>query len=133
MDGDPIDQLAEQLRTDPVVIEVAMGSGRADEYDDRLTTLVRELPFKAYVALVEQPAGLSADASDQLPALLHRRLQEPVHRRLQEPGLYVTDTTEGILQVETFGIDLDPSVLFLATYDTKELIEVRMVDEFGQE
>lgn len=85
VDGDAIDQLAERLRSDPVVIDVAMGSGRAREYDDRLSALVRDLPFEAYVALVEHPDGLSDDRSRDLPGLLHRRLAEP--------GLYVVQTT----------------------------------------
>lgn len=97
VDGDAIDQLAERLRSDPVVIDVAMGSGRAREYDDRLSALVRDLPFEAYVALVEHPDGLSDDRSRDLPGLLHRRLDEP--------GLYVVQTTEGPWHIQTFGVD----------------------------
>lgn len=98
MDGDAIDQLAEQLRSDPVVVDVAMGDGRAAEHDDRLTALVKQLPFKAYVALVEQPDGLPAGSAAELPGLLHRRIGEP--------GLYVVDTTDGIFTFEVFGSDL---------------------------
>ncbi len=120
MDGPiDLDALAEALRVDGVVVDRVMGSGEAEQADDRIAALVREVPFPVYVALVEQPDGLPDDglaATDALAGLLNRRLGD---------GLYVLDTTEGIHQVYSFGLGADPTRLSLgASSNTDKLDEV---------
>ncbi|GAA5124358.1 hypothetical protein GCM10023339_45710 [Alloalcanivorax gelatiniphagus] len=121
MDGPiDVDALAEALRVDGVVVDRVMGSGRAQETNDRIAALVREVPFPVYVALVEEPEGLPDDAlaaTDALAGLLNRRLGD---------GLYVLDTTEGIHQVYSFGLGADPDRLSLGASSNADKLDEAM-------
>lgn len=125
-----IDRLAEDLRIDHVVVDRVMGSGEAQEANDRIAALIREVSFPVYVALIDQPAGLPADAidsSDALAGLLSRRLGD---------GLFVVKTTESILSVTSFGLGADPSLLSLSAYDTSDALDeavASLAGPFGTE
>lgn len=126
MDGPTdVDALAEALRVDGVVVDRVMGSGEAQESEDRIAALIREVPFPVYVALVEQPDGLpddTIDSGDALAGLLNRRLGD---------GLYVLDTTQGIPQVFSFGLGADPNRLSLHASANRDAIEVAVEDAVG--
>ncbi|WP_210648933.1 hypothetical protein [Nocardioides sp. SYSU D00065] len=112
-----LDALAEELRTDGVVVDRVLGTGEAQEAHDRIAAVVREVPFPVYVALVEQPDGLPDDgiaAADALAGLLNRRLGD---------GLYVLETSDSIQQVYSFGLGSDPSRLSLAAYANADVLE----------
>lgn len=121
-----VDRLAEALRVDHVVVDRVMGSGEAQEADDRIAALVREVSFPVYVALIDQPDGLPSDAvdsSDALAGLLSRRLGD---------GLYVVQTTESILSVTSFGLDADPTQLSLSAYDTSDVLDEAVLSLAGE-
>ena len=122
MDGPTdVDALAEALRVDGVVVDRVMGAGAAQESHDRIAALVRETPFPVYVALVDQPDGLPSDAgtdaTDVLAGLLSRRLGD---------GLYVLDTTDGIQQVYSFGLDADPVRMSLGAGRNADVLDEAM-------
>ena len=126
MDGPTdIDALAEALREDGVVIDRVMGSGEAQEAEDRISALVREVPFPVYVALVDTPEGLPDDgpaASDALAGLLNRRLGD---------GLYVIQLPLGGQQVWSYGLGADPSRLSLADYANRDVLEASIAELRG--
>jgi hypothetical protein len=126
MDGPTdIDALAEALREDGVVIDRVMGSGEAREAEDRISALVREVPFPVYVALVDTPEGLPDDgpaASDALAGLLNRRLGD---------GLYVIQLPRGGQQVWSYGLGADPSRLSLADYANRDVLEASIAELAG--
>ncbi len=126
MDGPTdIDALADALREDGVVVDRVMGSGEADAAHDRIAALVRETPFPVYVALVDAPEGLPADAVgsvDALAGLLNRRLGD---------GLYVLDTTEGIQRVYSYGLDADPVRLSIGAGRNTDLLDETMQEVGG--
>ena len=112
-----LDRLAEGLREDGVVVDRVMGTGEAQQANDRLAALIREVPFPVYVALVDDPPGLPEDtqaATDALAGLLSRRLGD---------GLYVIQRAEsGGQQVFSYGLDSDPSRLSLSAYANAEVL-----------
>lgn len=126
MDGPTdIDALAEALREDGVVIDRVMGSGEAQEAEDRISALVREVPFPVYVALVDTPEGLPDDGSaarDALAGLLNRRLGD---------GLYVIQLPLGGQQVWSYGLGADPSRLSLADYANRDVLEASIAELAG--
>lgn len=126
MDGPTdIDALAEALREDGVVIDRVMGSGEAQEAEDRISALVREVPFPVYVALVDTPAGLPDDASaasDALAGLLNRRLGD---------GLYVIKLPLGGQQVWSYGLGADPARLSLAASANHDVLDASIADLAG--
>lgn len=126
MDGPTdIDALAEALREDGVVIDRIMGSGEAQEAEDRISALVREVPFPVYVALVDTPEGLPDDGSaarDALAGLLNRRLGD---------GLYVIQLPLGGQQVWSYGLGADPSRLSLADYANRDVLEASIAELAG--
>lgn len=112
-----VDRLAEALRVDGVVVDRLMGAGDAQGAHDRIAALVRETPFAVYVALVEQPAGLPSDAvgsAEVLAGLLSRRLGS---------GFYVVETTQGIQQVFSYGLDAEPAKLSLSAFANGDLLD----------
>lgn len=122
MDGPTdLDALAEALRVDGVVVDRVMGSGEAEEAEDRIAKLIRQVPFPVYVALIEQPDGLpSGDriaATDALAGLLNRRLGD---------GLYVLASTEGLQQTYSFGLGADPTRLSLSASSNIEAMTTAM-------
>lgn len=126
MDGPTdIDALAEALREDGVVVDRVMGSGEAEQANDRIAALIREVPFPVYVALVEHPDGLPDDslgASEALATLLNRRLGD---------GLYVIGTTDSPQRVWAYGLGADPGRLGLGASSNDDMLDETMQDLGG--
>lgn len=118
-DATDLDQLAEALREDRVVIDRVMGSGEAQESHDRIAELVREVPFPVYVALVEEVEGMpdtsSGDVNEQVATLLHRRLGGS--------GLYLVQTAGGPMRATGFGLDADSNRLTSGFYAVGDALE----------
>lgn len=121
-----IDRLAEDLRVDHVVVDRVMGSGEAQEANDRIAALIREVPFPVYVALIDHPDSLPADsidAPDALAGLLSRRLGD---------GMYVIRTTETIQSVSAFGLDANPTHLSLKVHANGDVLDEALQDLAGE-
>jgi hypothetical protein len=108
-----LDRLAEDLRVDGVVVDRVMGSGEAQEANDRIAALIRDVPFKVYVALIDAPAGGPEDP-EALAGLLSRRLGD---------GFYVIQTSDSPQTVLSFGLDSDPSLLSLSAYANEDVLD----------
>lgn len=97
-----VDQIAASLRTDPVLVEPALGTGDAAGVDKVLTDLAGELEVPVYVVLASVPAELrnAEHPAEQAAGLLNAALGD---------GLYYVQFTEGISWVGGFGAakDLD--------------------------
>lgn len=111
---DTVDDLAEALRSDPVIVHQMMGSGDAEGADRRLTKLVEELPFPAYVALVRPPADMAGDVADS------RYLATALSRRINEPGLYVVEMPETVFAVRLVAEGRDPTIYSLQNSRNKD-------------
>ncbi|WP_114423566.1 hypothetical protein [Nocardioides houyundeii] len=105
--GEIVDQLAEALREDPVLVDPVFGNGRTDEVHEALGDVVDGLGFPAYVVMVPRPPGLSANDPD-------RELATLLHEEIGGAGLYAV-MTDPVGYGETlagFGAVPDPSARF---------------------
>lgn len=112
-----IDALADALREDGVVIDRVMGSGEAQESHDRISELIKEVPFPVYVALVQQPRDLRSsgtDANEVLATLLRRRIGGE--------GLFLVHSTAGTARVEAYGLGASSTRVSLANYDNVDAL-----------
>ncbi len=91
-----IDQLATALRSDPIVVEPAFGTGDAAGVHAVLTDLAAAVDVPVYVVMASIPAELrtAEDPAQQAATLLSTTLGE---------GLYYVQLTEGIGWVGGFG------------------------------
>lgn len=91
-----VDQLAETLRTDPVLVDPVLGTGDAAGVHDVLTDLADDVDVPVYVVLASLPPDLrgAEDPAQQAAALLRTTLGD---------GLYVVQFTDGISWVGGFG------------------------------
>ncbi|WP_104105148.1 hypothetical protein [Nocardioides sp. 616] len=107
--GEIVDQLAEALREDPVLVDPVFGNGRTDEVHEALGDVVDGLGFPAYVVMVPRPPGLSANDPDrELATLLHEELGgDGVYAVMTDPVGY-GETLAG------FGAVPDPSQRFVS-------------------
>lgn len=84
------------LRRDPILVEQTMGSGDAAGTAKRLAAVAGKLPFPTYVALVSTPRDDdSSDASAYLATA--------ISRQIGKPGLYVVETSAGVLATDMVG------------------------------
>ncbi|MDP9822241.1 hypothetical protein J2S59_002050 [Nocardioides massiliensis] len=95
-----IEEIADALRDDPVLVHTALGNGRTAEVHAALTDLAEELDFPVYVVLVRRPPD---ELAENRPA---EDLLRKVHARLEEPGLYVGQLEEGIGAAVAYDVDL---------------------------
>lgn len=91
-----IDQLATALRSDPILVEPAFGTGDAAGVHAVLTRLAADVDVPVYVVMASIPAELRTveDPAQQAATLLSTTLGE---------GLYYVQLTEGISWVGGFG------------------------------
>lgn len=91
-----IDQLATALRTDPILVEPAFGTGDAVGVHDALTDVAAEIDVPVYVVMASIPPELrtAENPAEQAAALLNATLGD---------GLYYVQLTEGISWVGGFG------------------------------
>lgn len=91
-----IDQLATVLRSDPILVEPAFGTGDAAGVHAVLTDLAADVNVPVYVVMASIPAELRTveDPAQQAATLLSTTLGE---------GLYYVQLTEGISWVGGFG------------------------------
>lgn len=99
--AETVDEIATQLRTDPVLVEDIMGNGHTAEVKQALDTKADEADVPVYVVLTETPRGLGSEHPDEELASL-------LHARLGEDGVYYVATSEGHGSLGIWG-DLDPS------------------------
>lgn len=115
MNADPgafpvtVEQVAQVVARDHVLVENTMGSGDAAGTARRLSAIVRTLPFPAYVALVSTPRDDHAEQSAQYLAVA-------ISRRVGKPGLYIVDTPDDSLEVRLVEPGQDPNVFDLQYY-----------------
>lgn len=99
------DEIAEQLATDPIMVQQAMGAGDAAGFHALLTTLADEVDVPVYVVLSTTPVDLvgAEGPAEQAMAILHDTLGE---------GLYIVGFTDGPMLVKGFGaaktLDINP-------------------------
>src|SRR5690606_16389523 len=116
-----IDRLAEALQVYGVVIDQAVGAGRAAETHDRIAQMVKETPFPLYVAMVTHPRGLGGDGSAAAagPAALP-------HRRIGGKGVYVVGTSDSIPRIVSYGLGADPALLQLSASADSDLVQAAL-------
>lgn len=97
-----IDQIATALRSDPVLVDPALGTGDAAGVHDVLTDLAADVDVPVYVVMAVIPPELrtAEHPAEQAAALLNASLGD---------GLYYVQLTEGIRWAGGFGAarDLD--------------------------
>lgn len=93
-----VEELADALREDPVIVQQIMGNGHTAEVDEALTALADEVDHPVFVALVNTPRGLAEESPGQ-------DLASRLHAALGEDGLYVVsvDTEVGHLEWQGYG------------------------------
>lgn len=113
---DTVADLVAALRQDHVIVTGTMGSGAARSSYDRISALVSQLPFTAYVALVSPPA----DAPVGINAA--RDLSRAVARRIGEPGLYVVAAGSSVPEALATVPQLDDTLYSLTLTTNTEAI-----------
>jgi hypothetical protein len=124
-----IDQIAESLRHDHVLVQEVIGSGDAQGTHDRLSRIIERLErdqgVTAYVALVMQPRDVDAGADSA------RYLTQALHTRLKQPGIYVVETTRSAMSVQTFGLpQVDDTVLDLLADANDDSVRQQVSDDY---
>ncbi len=109
-----LDRVVAHLRTDPVVVERAVGSGEAAEYDDRIGALVRKVSFPVYVMLKNHITEGNYQALDAYALVLSRRLG---------PGLYVLGQNNSSISVTLQGYGTRPYVTSPVRFEAMDGIE----------
>lgn len=107
---DTVEELADLLRRDPVVVQQPWGSGDAAGTDARITALLDQAPFDVRVAVVSSPSDAEPgiDASDFLATALARRIGEP--------GLYVVVADGRPVALTVVDTPWDQTLLSLQRY-----------------
>lgn len=113
---DTVEQLERALREQPVIVHETMGGGDTAEALERIGRLVSELPFRAYVAVVETPDDVDAGIE------AGRYLATALSRRIGEPGLYVVDGPDSVLGVRMVGTGWDETIFSLQTSTNQEAV-----------
>jgi hypothetical protein len=115
-----LDQLAERLRVDHVVVDTAAGAGESEGMTARIARLVEEAPFDVYVALLERAPGVSGGQPSHEQ---YRSLAGLLQRRIDGPGLYVVGSGTGVPQVVSYGLGADPSLLSLSASANDQVLD----------
>ncbi len=108
-----VDQIAEALREDPVLVQQVLGNGDAAGAEQRIRDAIAGSAHPVYVALVADPGGLA----DKFPA---RDLARKLHNRLGD-GYFVVRVTRSILEVEGWGVP-EPVSVSLAKSEAVEAV-----------
>lgn len=108
-----VDQIAEALREDPVLVHPTFGNGRTDEVDAALGEIVDGLGYPAYVVLHPGPETLSANQPDRdLAVQLQQRLG------VEDAVFYVhTDPQSYSNEIVSFGDVPDSHLAIRAAMD----------------
>lgn len=114
---DTVDALADALQEQRVIVQETQGSGDTAGALDRIGRLVEQLPFAAYVAVVETPDEVDAGIDSG------RYLATALSRRIGEPGLYVVDTPDGVMGVRMVGTAWDETLFTLQASTDAEAVE----------
>ncbi len=88
-----VDQIADALREDPVLVHEVVGNGQTEALDAALSAKVEKFEVPVYVALVQPPTDVTSSGSEELTALLHAELGE---------GIYVVQSA-GRVSFEIYG------------------------------
>lgn len=116
---DTVDALEQALREQHVIVHETLGGGDTDGAFDRISELVAELPFAAYVAVVETPDDVDAGIDSG------RFLATALSRRIGEPGLYIVDTPDAVMGVRMVGTGWDETTFSLQKSTDAEAVERR--------
>lgn len=91
-----VDQLADRLRQDPVIVQQIIGNGDAMGAEKRIHGSLKGSEFPVYVVLVANPGGLA----DKFPA---QDLANKLHQRLGD-GAFIVQVHDGIQMIESWGV-----------------------------
>lgn len=119
-----VDELAQTLRTEHIIVQQTQGSGDAQGTIDRLADIAAELDFTTYVALISPLRDMETgvDGSRDLAISLARQLG---------PGLYVIRAGSTVLEVTAWDIDLDRTRFSLQVYSNSNAVSPRAEDHYG--
>jgi len=119
--GLTVDEIAAQLRHDPVLVQTVMGGGDTQGAHERLTELASELDYPVYVVIGLQPAGSPRNRpGEDLAARLHQRLGE---------GLYVIHLADDIGEVATWLDRYDQFEMSAADYAASKRFYTRRPED----
>lgn len=106
---DTVEALAQALRADRdhVIVQQTRGSGDAAGAERRIGRLIEELPFPAYVAVVDTPSDVDAGVDSS------RYLATALSRRIGEPGLYVVSADSTPTGIRIVGTGWDETLFQL--------------------
>lgn len=116
---DTVDALEQALRQQSVIVHETMGGGDTAGALDRISKLVEELPFAAYVAVVETPDDVDAGIDSG------RFLATALSRRIGKPGLYIVDTPDAVMGVRMVGTGWDETTFTLQKSTDADAVERR--------
>lgn len=116
---DTVDALEKALSEQHVIVHETLGGGDTAGALDRISKLVAELPFEAYVALVETPDDVDAGIDSG------RFLATALSRRIGEPGLYIVDTPGATMGIRMVGTGWDETTFSLQKSTDAEAVERR--------
>ncbi len=114
---DTVDALAQALRERQVVVQETQGSGDTAGALDRISRLAEQLPFAAYVAVVDAPDEVDAGGDTA------RYLATALSRRVGEPGLYIVETPDAAMGVRMVGTEWDETLFSLQSSTDAEAVE----------
>ncbi|MGB0102211.1 MAG: hypothetical protein WBP61_18170 [Nocardioides sp.] len=116
---DTVQELAEALAEDRVIVQETRGSGDAAGAMERISRLVEQLPFEAYVAVIDAPPDVDAGygASEYLATALSRRIGQP--------GLYVVSADGTHARARLVGTDWDETIFTLQESTNREAVDLR--------
>lgn len=112
-----VDELVRALQREPVLVHETLGGGDTAGALDRISRLVSELPFEAYVAVIETPDDVDA-GNDAGPFLA-----TALSRRIGEPGLYIVDTPNSVMGVRIVGTGWDETLFSLQSSTDSKAVE----------
>ncbi|UYM03991.1 hypothetical protein [Solicola gregarius] len=121
-----VGEIVDTLEDDPILVHERMGAGDTAGAKRRLAELAAGLPFDTYVALVNVPQEVKEQTDDPSGYLI-----QVLHNQLRRPGLYVVQTSDGTLEVEAWGVDVDGTTLSLMSSDNSRLVNERLTDTHG--
>ncbi|RIQ15661.1 hypothetical protein DY240_24200, partial [Jiangella rhizosphaerae] len=108
--ADTVDEMVEQLRDDPILVQPSMGMGDSERAHDVLTEAAAGLDLPVYVVLADTPTDLVGTDSiaEQATAVFREALGD---------GLYHVEFLDGISYTQSWGDDeLDDAYLAPVTY-----------------
>ncbi len=115
---DTVEALAEALHEERVIVHETLGSGDTAGALERITRIVEQVPFRAYVAVVEAPPEVDAGIESG------PYLATALSRRIGEPGLYVVATEESVTGIRVVGTDWDET-----HFDRQSYTDLRAVTD----